>query len=124
MAESIMMQLSMAGGAVNLSFDTVLYSLTSSASNGNYMPYLYSTINSYEWKCAMIYNAQCINPFICFNTYSIFSSSKMLDGGIHGQTPSGTELKIMRPLDVNRYYLYSETSIFLFARLNQSRTDC
>lgn len=112
MAEAIMTQITMAGGAVNLTFNEVLYSYTC-ADNNSPSSLNYDIINSYDWCCAIIYNPRVINPFICFSTYSIFSNDRMFR--VDGVTPSGSAVTMLDSRNSNSFYIYESTSLFLFA---------
>ena len=112
MAEAIMAQITMAGGAINLSFSTILYSHFSSNPNNEYDTLSYNTINSYDWKCAVIYHPLAINPFICFNTQSIFTNGKMIS--ISGLTPSGTNVQYTSIWDNNTFRFYGGCTLCLF----------
>ena len=115
MAESIIMQLSLAGGAVNLAFNEVLYSYTSPSSNDSYSTANYSVFNTYNWKCALVYNPRCITPFVCFSTYSVFSHSKMPSNGIIGMLPNGNTIILIAKYNESLYCVYGGVSVFLFA---------
>ena len=109
MAESILTQITFANGAVNIAYNTVLYS--NFASN-NQFPY-YSTINSYDWKCAVVYHPMAVNPFICFSTYSIFNSSTMI--AIDGTSFTGATIHMLSKNSVSQFILYVGNTLFLFA---------
>ena len=82
MAESIMMQLSLAGGAVNLAFNEVLYSQIGTST-------LYiDTMNSYNWKAFIVYTPAAISPFIIFK--DAYVKLNKTNVNIHLLSPSGT----------------------------------
>ena len=108
-AESILTQITFANGAVNIAYNTVLYS---NFASGNQHPY-YSTINSYDWKCAVVYHPMAANPFICFSTYSIFNSATMTN--IDGTSFTGATIHMLSGSSINQFMLYSGNTLFLFA---------
>ena len=111
MADSIMMQLCMAGGAVNLSFNEVLYSQTETST-------LYtSTINSYNWKCLMIYHLMCISPFIIFrDAYDAQFSNINSTDMISGITPDGRYIQLIRFYDtINAHWVNNIALTMLLA---------
>ena len=109
MAESILTQITFANGAVNITYNTVLYSVYASADQ---YPH-YDTINSYDWKCAIVYHPRAINPFICFSTYSIFNSSRMIK--ISGIDTNGNAILMLNTNSVYQFILYGGNTLFLFA---------
>ena len=82
-----MMQLSLAGGAVNLSFNEVLYSQIGK----NVLEY--TNMDPYNWKVLIVYRPTIISPFIIFKeSYNIaYGNHSTESGWITGMTPNGTE---------------------------------
>ena len=113
MAEAILAQITMAGGAINLTFNEVLYSYFSDTDNTRTTAVKYSDINNTNWKCVVIWHPQAINPFICFSTSSIFSNAKMIN--LTGVMPNGNSVYFTNTNNSTTFQLYGGCVITAFA---------
>lgn len=115
MAESIMTQITMAGGAVNLAFNEVVYSWISSQADNAYVDNKNRVeINNYNWDCMLVYHPQAINPFVAFRSSGVTSltTSNLV---IQSADPNGTRIYLLGLNASNYYYLYGSCTMLLLA---------
>ena len=113
MAESIMTQITMAGGAINLGFNEVLMSWFSNKANGELLGIQRATINSYDWSCLIVYHPRVINPFVAFRSSNIMSQIHYET--ISGSTPTGTEIGLCILNNGTDFYVCGGSTLLLLA---------
>ena len=108
-----MTQITMAGGAINLGFNEVLWSMFSNTSNSSNRAVLRSDINTHDWSCLIVYHPQVINPFVAFKSSNIMN--QRYSSLIRGSDPIGTTINLCLLNDNTYFYLYGECTLLLLA---------
>ena len=114
MADSIVMQLSMAGGGVSLIYSELIYSYTNL--NDYDINVQISDFNTTNWKCLIVYHPILISPFIAFRPWFDANSDKNYNNWIQGITLSGTTKNLCILMMANNYIsITNQTTLMVFS---------